>query len=126
MGFLDKFRKSIPGSPVSLAKITLKVFRSYREQNPDCLQEDAYRYVIETRYKIIKTVKQARIEWILERTDCLETLAFLTFLEENNLIKLIDMDDNGSGDPLIQQIGDDISEFFKQHAYEESYFGKNK
>jgi len=124
VGFFDKIKKSMPGSPVSVAKAMLKIYRSYKERNPYSSQEEAYRYTVETRYTILKTVSQDRIEWILERTNCLSTLVFLTFLEENNLTNLIDPDDSGRLPPLIEQIGDDIEEYFERYAPEESYFGR--
>lgn len=118
MAFFDRIRKKMPGNPASVAKTMLRAFRIYQNMNPGCSKEDALRYAIESRYKIIKAVNQDRIAWIIERSDCLETMVFLVFCEENDLIKFIDDDPHF----LIQQIENDISEFFESNAPEESMF----
>jgi len=90
-----------------------------QDMHPDSPREDALRYAIESRYKIIKAINNDRIEWIIERSDCLETMVFLSFCEENDLIKFI----NDEPPPLIQQVEEDISEFFEKNAPEESMLG---
>lgn len=121
MAFFEKLKKRIPGGPVSVAKTMLKAFRQYKRLNPDCSREDAFRYTVESRYKILKSVNRERMEWILERTDCLETMVFWAFLEENNLTKHIDLEE-GSVPPIIEQISDDIEEFFTEEAPEEAVY----
>ena len=121
MTFFDKMKKRIPGGSVSVAKTMLKAFRQYKRLNPDCSREDAFRYTVESRYKILKSVNKERIEWILERTECLETMVCLAYLEENNLTKYIDMED-GSAPPMIEQISDDIAEFFNEEVPEEAVY----
>lgn len=122
MGLFDTFRQKLPGSPTSVAKIMLKAYVKHTALKPNSTKEEALRFSIESRYQILKVLDRNRIEWIIERSDCLETMVFLTFCCENNFIDEITDDP----DPLILQIEKDISDFFQKEAPELSYFGLNR
>lgn len=126
MGLFDSIKRNMPGSPVSVAKTMLKIYRSYRRNNPHCSDHDAYRYTIETRYVALKPVSQDTVELILEKTDCLETLVFLTFCAENDLLNLLITSSNmhPSLEQLFEKISNDLMVFFEKNAPNESYFGK--
>ena len=118
MGLFDKFRQNLPGGPTSVAKTMLNAYRKYIEFHPDCPKAESLRFAIESRYRIIKALDKDRIEWIIERSDCLETMVFLTFCCENNLIDKITDEPH----PVIIQIEKDITEFFQKEAPEESAY----
>jgi hypothetical protein len=55
----------------------------YKEQHPNCRNEEALRYTIESRYQIIKLMTQERMEEVLAEANTLGHLVFLVVAHEN-------------------------------------------
>jgi hypothetical protein len=83
MGFFDRLLRSGAGSPKSIAENQLRIYRTYLAQNPKATKADALRYCIETRYHIMKIMKQGEIESCLAEADTLGHLVFLIVAKEN-------------------------------------------
>lgn len=83
MGFLDKIIRNMPGGPRSIAKSMLTAYNLYLKTNPNGRKEDARRYCIETRYKVIKILKQDEIEKYLAEAPDLGSLVYMCLRREN-------------------------------------------
>lgn len=107
MGFLNKLRKSAPGSPTSVARTMFNVYASYLDHNPTATRADALRYCIESRYKITKKMDQYEIESRLAEADSLGDLVFPCIAKESpHRVKY----------PYMKETVEDLYEFFEEHA----------
>jgi len=68
MGFMDKILRNMPGGPKSIAKSMLRAYNLYLMANPNCEKEEARRYCVETRYKVMKILTQEQIEKCLSES----------------------------------------------------------
>jgi len=112
MGFLDKIVRNMPGGPLSIAKSMLRAYNIYLRANPGCPKEDARRYCIETRYKVIKILNQDEIEKILTDTPPdLGILVYACIRRENPAAFEY---------PFTTKTLDDLCSFFTKNVPEES------
>lgn len=110
MGFFDKILRNMPGSPKSVAKNMLRIYRTYLAQNPGATKADALRYCIESRYQIIKTMKIDDFESCLAEADTLGHLVFLCVAKENPMAAKY---------PYMKDTVEDLYEYFKINTPEE-------
>jgi len=83
MSFFDKLLRKIPGGSISVAETLLRAYKKYQAENPQGSKKDALRYVLETRYRIIKSMSSEEMESILEEADSLGHLTFLVVAHDN-------------------------------------------
>lgn len=74
MGFFEKLLRKGPGSPISIAKTVLNAYNRIYENSPLASKEEALRFAIESRYRIIQALKQDEIEDILKISNNLADL----------------------------------------------------
>lgn len=111
MGLFDRVLRKLPGNPVSAAKTLLKAYNSHMASNPDIDKKDAFRYCLESRYLILKTMKQHEIEECLEYCDDLGEIVFWAIAKENPI---------AANQPHVQDTVNDLYSYFITVAPEES------
>jgi hypothetical protein len=111
MGFLDKIRRNMPGSPRSIAKSMLRAYNLYLRANPNCEKEEARRFCVETRYKVIKILTQAEIEKYLSESPDLGSLVYTCMRKEHPPAFKY---------PFAMETLDDLCTFFRDNAPEEA------
>lgn len=112
MGLLDKIARNMPGSPRSIAKSMLRAYNLYLMANPNCEKEEARRYCVETRYKVMKILTQEQIEKCLSESYDLGSLVYTCMkIEHPPALKY----------PFAMDTLDDLCTFFRENAPEEAY-----
>lgn len=115
MGFFRKISRNMPGSPKNVAKLQLRIYRSYLAQNPGKINKDALRCCIESRYKIIKMMSRQEIESYLAEADTLGHLVFLMLAGK----RLIKERPTPAEYLVMEYIVEDLYDFFMVNAPEE-------
>jgi hypothetical protein len=110
MSFFDKLLRKTPGGPISVAETLLRAYKKYQAENPQGSKEDALRYVLETRYRIIKSMSSEKMESILEEANALGHLTFLVVTHDYSV----------AAKPMfMKQTVLDLYKFFQVNAPEE-------
>lgn len=111
MGILDSIRRNMPGSPISIANSILRSYNLCLRSNPSASKEEARRYAIENRYRIIKILSCDEIEEYLKEGCDLGMLVYMCIKKENPV---------AFKHPFARETLNDLCGFFVKNAPEEA------
>ncbi|MHC4074841.1 MAG: hypothetical protein ACYSRZ_00270 [Planctomycetota bacterium] len=110
MDFFDELLRKTPGDPISVAETLLRAYKKYQAENPQGSKKDALRYVLETHYRMIKSMSSEKMESILEEANALGHLTFLVVTHDYSV----------AAKPMfMKQTVLDLYKFFQVNAPEE-------